>query len=115
MMGRTTRRPPAREHSVTCQWCRAQFLAARRDLAMYCTQKCKQEASGKSRIHRPEFRHYPRSCAACGATEQLVGDHCHDTGEPRGILCISCNLAAGFFDDNPERIRLAVAYLDRYR
>lgn len=32
-----------------------------------------------------------RPCAACGSTENLHVDHCHDTGRVRGVLCHNCN------------------------
>ena len=34
-------------------------------------------------------------CALCGRTERLHADHDHATGEPRGILCFSCNATEG--------------------
>src|SRR5690349_19862256 len=35
-------------------------------------------------------------CAMCGATgRHLVRDHCHRTGQVRGLLCRSCNTLEG--------------------
>lgn len=41
----------------------------------------------------------------------LVVDHCHDSGDVRGLLCSSCNQGLGFFKDSPERIERAAQYL----
>lgn len=58
-------------------------------------------------------------CAVCG-TDQFgtrlnlpVVDHCHDTGTVRGLLCQSCNKAAGLCMDNPSTLRKLAHYLER--
>ena len=57
-------------------------------------------------------------CSICKATEPggkgWPGDHNHDTGRFRAVLCSNCNLAIGLFKDSPERCRAAAAYLDRH-
>lgn len=60
------------------------------------------------------------SCAICRATQgrrkekdhPLLVDHCHATGKVRGLLCQPCNSALGMFEDNTERMRKAIAYLN---
>lgn len=39
-------------------------------------------------------------------------DHCHKTGEVRGLLCRRCNVALGLFKDSPELLRGALEYLE---
>lgn len=39
-------------------------------------------------------------------------DHCHSTGNVRGILCVSCNLGLGVFKDNSSSLREAANYLE---
>lgn len=59
-------------------------------------------------------------CAICGATKNNRGmrlsvDHCHATGQVRGLLCGPCNNALGLAKDNPERLRRMADYLERSR
>lgn len=43
----------------------------------------------------------------------LVVDHCHETNKVRGILCEPCNQALGILDDDVDRLRAAVLYLQK--
>ena len=71
-------------------------------------------------------------CAICGKPETKVGgvnkilmplsvDHCHKTRQGggskgiRGLLCQACNIGLGKFDDDPDLLRKAAAYLEKYR
>lgn len=38
-------------------------------------------------------------------------DHCHETGQVRGILCMSCNTGLGMFKDNVKLLKRAAIYL----
>lgn len=51
-------------------------------------------------------------CAACGEVSILHVDHCHDTGEVRGLLCDDCNRSAGAVGDSAPRLRALADYLD---
>lgn len=58
-------------------------------------------------------------CAICGTDKpggrgQFHADHDHETSKPRGVLCHNCNVALGNFKDNPEILRAAIEYLNKY-
>ncbi len=58
-------------------------------------------------------------CAICGANKEqnrgqfLAVDHCHRTGNVRGLLCHLCNRAIGLLKDNPAVIERAAEYLKK--
>ena len=56
-----------------------------------------------------------RICLKPSPDEALAVDHDHNLGLVprfvRGLLCESCNQAIGIFDESPERLRAACAYL----
>ncbi|MBA4365835.1 MAG: hypothetical protein C0398_07565 [Coprothermobacter sp.] len=61
-------------------------------------------------------------CAVCGTSavggvrgrsKMLCVDHDHKTGKIRGLLCRSCNIAAGSLKDDPDRALLLAEYLKR--
>ena len=42
-------------------------------------------------------------------------DHCHNSGEVRGILCTNCNRGLGHFQDSIENLEQAAYYLHKHR
>ena len=55
-------------------------------------------------------------CYICRKTpeengKRLAVDHCHATGDIRGILCDTCNTGLGMFKDNITLLRKAQEYL----
>lgn len=58
-------------------------------------------------------------CAVCqqperrAETSNLAVDHCHETGEVRGLLCSNCNRALGLLADDPKRITALADYLTK--
>jgi hypothetical protein len=66
-------------------------------------------------------------CAICGTTETkgrksgrgggadvFAVDHCHDTGDVRGLLCHSCNRAMGLLGDNTQTLQSMIEYLQEH-
>jgi hypothetical protein len=63
-------------------------------------------------------------CAICNTPETLLNkglnkrlgvDHCHRTGDIRGLLCDNCNLAIGMLGDDIELLKSAILYLQKYQ
>ena len=56
-------------------------------------------------------------CAICntgdpkGVSGEFVVDHCHDTGNIRGLLCNHCNTGLGKLGDSIESLEKALTYL----
>ena len=60
-------------------------------------------------------------CAICESPHprmknatRLYVDHCHVTGNVRGLLCHRCNVMLGNSSDSPETLRKAANYLERF-
>lgn len=65
------------------------------------------------------------SCEICGKDETIVVrrdgkpnplsvDHCHKTGEIRGLLCFNCNRSLGGFKESEDILIGAINYIRRY-
>jgi len=56
---------------------------------------------------QPETMKNPKT----GEAMMLAVDHCHTTGDVRGLLCASCNKALGGFKDSIHLLESAIQYL----
>lgn len=57
-------------------------------------------------------------CAICEFKvfdNPLIVDHCHITKKIRGLLCNKCNIAIGLLRDDPQLVRSALIYLERFQ
>lgn len=61
-------------------------------------------------------------CAICGDAFEIGGnsrkrpcvDHCHRSGDVRGVLCSNCNTGIGYFKDNPLMLASAAKYTQSF-
>ncbi len=64
------------------------------------------------------FESQDRKCAICRtpkfSCKGPVTDHCHTTGQVRGILCNYCNTVLGSAKDSTEILEAAAQYLRKY-
>jgi hypothetical protein len=58
------------------------------------------------------------ACAICGRPcrtgKRLAVDHDHETEKVRGLLCISCNVHLGWYENNVEAVQEYLLHVSRY-
>ena len=119
--------------TLVCGNCETPFEVTQRrghTHVSYCSEKCRRRAAHlrrtpeKKREYQLKYRYgvtplevelcvagQGGRCAICRKMVDLVVDHDHQTGAFRGMLCKMCNLAIGYFGDDPDSLRAAVRYL----
>jgi len=129
VMERRAARPP-------CKRCGEPIPGEMRIGTIYCSRECRVQANLVNwRERSPDYmRRYlygispeqwqetweaqKGTCAICGTDDwrgkhgKPVTDHDHDTHVFRGILCNECNQGLGKFKHDPERLRVAIKYLE---
>jgi hypothetical protein len=115
-----------------CEYCGEIFTRPTgRGNPLYCSTQCAKVAvSIRSHMrdygmtktqYREMLTAQGGACAICHQPEAqrrksvLSVDHDHGSGLVRGLLCHACNVAIGYFSDDPERLRAAADYIERYR
>lgn len=98
-----------------CATCGLQPLKMKsgRPRCRVANQQYKRGKAGITKLAGRKLREEVGYCEICGATENLVVDHDHETDEVRGVLCSPCNVALGYMQDSPSRLRSAASYLER--
>ena len=69
--------------------------------------------SGRDRLAL--LKEFGNECMICfvDVSHNPQLDHCHDTGEWRGVLCRDCNIGLGMFKDHTPRLINAILYLSQ--
>ncbi len=78
-----------------------------RDLGKEYTRNNREKRAG-----RPRSTHCDCCDDAGTARRSLHWDHDHVTGQFRGWLCHGCNIALGGVNDDKERLRKLITYLE---
>lgn len=107
-------------HRTTCKVCRYGQRDLERDKARHRVRMRER------RVDEPDVlrRNWERctygaakedigvdACMICGSKRKLCIDHDHQSDRIRGVLCGKCNTAIGMFDDDPNRMEKAAAYV----
>lgn len=126
----TSKYPQGRFFPKPCRWCCQEFQPTSPS-QLYCGQQCIDNAWANAYLmttygipletYLRMWDQQARRCAICGSEgfelrpghqAKLVIDHCHITGNVRGLLCHHCNRALGLMGDSPKALRKAAAYLE---
>lgn len=99
---------------------------------LYCSEQCEIDGSTSAYLKRnygidlswykAKLEEQNHLCAICKKEGfvmnpdrhrlKLVVDHCHSSGNPRGLLCHNCNRGLGLFADNTLALVNAINYLE---
>jgi len=120
------------EQTEKCKAHRAEYAKGEKTVARHRAYRATPKGKHLQRIgsRKAELKkfgideaHYQRMlrkqngiCAVCDGPPDgpsFCVDHCHITGEIRGLLCHSCNLGIGNLGDDPNILRRAAKYLER--
>lgn len=84
------------------------------------SKKLKQRYGINLNDYEAMLRRQRNKCLICRKPErriiagkliQLSVDHCHRTGVVRGLLCSSCNVAIGMFEESVKTMKRAIDYV----
>lgn len=121
-------------HACHCKVCRSFrkriYDATPKGRAVKKASNIKQSRKGRLKrygitpqIYKEMLDNQGGVCAICGVREDIVKksgrvqrlsiDHCHRTGEVRGLLCSRCNVGLGNFEDDIDIMASAISYLQQ--
>lgn len=108
----------------SCLMCLASFTPRNRDARyIYCSKICKDRAQQIRRYgltidqYRAMVLAQGGRCAICLREPSGKGfhiDHNHQTMVVRSLLCDGCNPGLGNFREDPDALRRAADYLERF-
>ena len=104
----------------TCKECDRKRVAENyaKDPSIYQNNHLKRNYGITLNEYNKMLKEQDHKCATCGTTEaggkhgKFMVDHSHNTGEVRGLLCKSCNIALGEIKDNRQTLLNMVEYLE---
>jgi hypothetical protein len=107
-----------------CYGCHSELRKKRYSLDYARKDHRKQTYGIDDATYQAMFEAQGGVCAVCkqpeklrsqrGIVAPLAVDHCHKTGRVRALLCRDCNLALGYMEDAPERIKALLAYAEKW-
>ena len=115
---------------VSCKaWRRCKVCCELLDISEFLIGKCCGKVCilctklrHKYGINRSEYNAILDSengvCIICGKTPEEEGnalavDHCHNTGDVRGILCRNCNMTLGLVKEDINILKNMIKYLEK--
>ena len=119
-------------YTRNCRGCGEQFETPSRTVH-YCSTECRDCPERQKEARRGYWLKFmygitsatydrilksqDHCCAICYTNEpggsgiHFHVDHCHETGDVRGLLCSQCNQVLGLMEDNPGLLIQAAEYL----
>lgn len=113
-----------------CRWCNNSFKP-QAPSHLYCDESCAYNAKVDNYLktnykvgydwYLNQLEKQSHLCAICNTEGwtmadhhvlKLVVDHCHITGQVRGLLCHNCNRGLGLFKDSKTSLQVAIEYLE---
>ena len=75
---------------------------------------CRKKQAILARKAKKQAPEKPEVCDCCGKLpKKWQMDHCHDTGNFRGWVCLPCNRGIGMLGDRIEDVKKAHEYLKK--
>jgi len=53
--------------------------------------------------------------SSCRSGKNLAVDHCHKTGQVRGLLCVECNLGIANLKESKDIFQKAIEYVEKFQ
>lgn len=112
----------------TCRTCKdlgdkKYYLENKRELRSYRREWHLSSMGWSQESFASTLESQSNKCAVCSKVivvgirgdDMAVADHVHvEPPKPRGILCSNCNAGLGLFQENPEIMRAAIAYIEKW-
>jgi Recombination endonuclease VII len=108
-----------------CRLCHQQYRNSRHDSEKRRDENLRRNYGITSEDYGAMWLQQGGVCAVCKSPEMatdpytkklknLAVDHCHTTGQVRGLLCETCNQLLGLLEKDPQRVTLLLGYLEKH-